>query len=153
MRHDGPGRRLPHRARAAPDLVRRVAAGHRRFQAQQDAEALRRATKGLLASLNDLFLVEPRSLNLDDRPRPHRRNRQGRIVYELHGQCSVDGPIQVYLRTAAREQPVALLTLLDTVCHEWVHHYDFRAFGDSIHCQGFYERLKSVYRPVREVLR
>jgi hypothetical protein len=81
-------------------------------------------------------------------PRPHRR-RGGRIVFELHGRCRRRGAIEIFARTAARERPVALKTLLETLLHEFVHHHDFSAFDASVHCSGFYERLGQLYRPLR----
>jgi hypothetical protein len=45
---------------------------------------------------------------------------------------------------------VAWKTLLQTLLHEWVHHYDFAAFGDSVHCSGFYARMNQLYHPLRE---
>ncbi len=95
--------------------------------------------------------VAPKHVFLRDRPRPHKR-KGGRIVYELHGLCQSNGPVEVYTRTAAREQPVALKTYLNTLLHEWVHHWDFETFGTSIHCGGFYERVGQVYRPARDIV-
>ena len=86
---------------------------------------------------------------LRDRPRPHRR-RHGRVVYEVHGLCDPEGPLEVYTRTAAKAQPVALKSMLDTLLHEWVHHHDFVRFGESVHCTGFYERVGQLYRPLRD---
>lgn len=101
--------------------------------------------------LNDEFDVAGKRVFLRDRPRPHKR-RGGRIVYELHGLCERDGPLEIYTRTAARAQPVALKTLVNTLLHEWIHHWDFDTHGNSVHCSGFYERLGQVYRPSRDII-
>jgi len=98
------------------------------------------------------FDVPPKRVLLRDRPRPHRR-RGRRVVYEVFGQCEPDGLLEVYTRTAVRAQPVALLTILDTLVHEWVHHYDVSRFEESVHCDGFFERVAQLYRPMRDVVR
>jgi hypothetical protein len=110
---------------------------------------LKAPAQQLLDTLNGAFELEPKRVFLRDSPRPHKR-RKGRIVYEVHGLCDPAGPIEAYTRTAARGQPVALKTLLDTLLHEWVHHYDFCRHGESVHCTGFYERLSQLYRPSRD---
>jgi hypothetical protein len=110
---------------------------------------LKSPAQRLLDTLNGAFELEPKRVFLRDSPRPHKR-RKGRIVYEVHGLCDPAGPIEAYTRTAARGQPVALKTLLDTLLHEWVHHYDFCRHGESVHCTGFYERLSQLYRPSRD---
>lgn len=121
------------------------------FAARGEVPPLARACQDLVAALDATFGVPAKRVFLRDRPRPHRR-RNGRIVYELHGQCSSDGPIEVYVRTAAHGRPVACKTLLDTLLHEWVHHWDFTRHGASVHCSGFYERLAQLYRPARDRL-
>jgi hypothetical protein len=138
---------------ACAPLVRRLIEEHGRFVGGARPEALESGAQALVDRLSELFLVDTRNVVFCDRPRPHRRNRRGRIVYELHGECAHRGAIRIFVRTAARRQPVALLTLVHTLVHEWVHHYDFRAFGDSVHCAGFYGRLRQLYDPLRLQLR
>jgi hypothetical protein len=112
---------------------------------------LQRACQHLVDTLDHVFGLPAKRVVLRDRPRPHRR-RNGKVVYELHGQCDPQGPLEVYTRTAVRAAPVAVRTLLETLLHEWVHHHDFVRFGASVHCRGFYERLGQVHRPAREIL-
>ena len=72
------------------------------------------------------------------------RKRYGRVEY--YGWC---GPkfITVYLRTARLGRFVAYRTFLKTLCHEFCHHYDWKALGmaDSFHTRGFYTRVNIVY--------
>ena len=133
-------------------LARRLGSGHEAFAAGGQPDDLQAQAQRLVGYLSDMFLVGDRPVFLRDQSRPHRKNRQGRVVYELHGACHANGPIEVFLRTAVHGRPVAHFTLLETLCHEWVHHYDFQAFGDSVHCGGFYQRLRSVYLPLRQAL-
>jgi hypothetical protein len=132
---------------AAP-WMERLVAGHDGFRERGDAHGLSRGAQGLVDVLCDEFVLAHKKVELRDEPRPHRR-RAGRIVFELHGQCRMRGSIEVFVRTAAQQRPVALKSLLETLVHEFVHHYDFDAFGASVHCSGFYERLGQLYRPLK----
>ena len=129
----------------------RLRAAHAEYGAGGRVRVLHRACQDLVGVLDEGFGLPSKRVLLRDRPRPHKRSG-GRIVYEVHGECDPDGPLEVYTRTAARAQPVALKSLLDTLLHEWVHHFDFATFDESVHCDGFYERLAQVYRPLRDAL-
>ena len=140
--------------RATPELracLDGLAVAHARYAAGGSPAELRQGCQGLVQVLNGAFDLPAKRVLLRDRPRPHRR-RGGRIVYEVHGQCDPEGLLEVYTRTAAKARPVALRTLLNTLLHEWVHHYDFALLGESVHCSGFYERLGQVYKPARDWL-
>ena len=145
--------RLPDRALAAalPPLCRQVDAfvdAHADFAADGRVRDLHLVSQGAVDLLCGAFGLPRRPVLLRDRPRPHRR-RQGRIVYELHGLCVPDGPLELYARTAARAQPVAPATLLNTLLHEWMHHWDLQVLRDSVHCRGFYRRIDQLFGPVR----
>jgi hypothetical protein len=133
---------------AAP-IVRDLVGGHTRFRAGGPTASLASGAQRLVDHFCEEFVVGSKPVELLDQPRPHRR-RGGRIVFELHGQCRRDGAIQVYVRTAAQRRPIAIKSLLETLLHEFVHHYDFDCFGAPVHCSGFYERLGQLYRPLRE---
>jgi len=129
--------------------VEAIAEGHDLFRSDGEPEALSRGAQGLVDQLCDEFVLGRKTVRLRDEPRPHRR-RRGKIVFELHGQCRKSGAIEVFVRTAAYERPIAVKSLLETLLHEFVHHHDFDAFGVSVHCSGFYERLGQLYRPLRQ---
>ena len=76
----------------------------------------------------------------------HDRDAEGRVEGQLYGSCSSEGCIRIYLRTPSRNQPTAFKTYFNTLVHEWVHHYDFEALGDTIHCTGFYDREAVLYK-------
>lgn len=138
--------------RAWPRLVDALGAlrdGHGAYLAGRRVIDLRLPAQSLVDTLGEVFGVPGKRVFLRDSPRPHQR-RDGRIVSELHGICDPAGPLEIYTRTAARAQPIALKTLLDTLLHEWVHHYDYSLFDESVHCGGFYERLAQLYRPARD---
>jgi hypothetical protein len=54
--------------------------------------------------------------------------------------------IRIYHRTAVRGQVVAAKVFLNTLLHEWVHHFDFTALrlARSPHTAGFYSRLRAL---------
>jgi hypothetical protein len=131
--------------RLAVEDLRRAHAGYGESGA---VRGLHLASQALVDLLDGELEIPRKQVFLRDRPRPHRRSG-GRIVYELHGECDPEGPLEIYTRTAAHGRPVALKSLLNTLLHEWVHHYDFSVFDESVHCAGFYERLNQLYRPAR----
>lgn len=71
---------------------------------------------------------------------------------ELHGLYTrwEDGRarIEVWMRTAVNEQPVAFRTFLRTLAHELVHHLDYvqLTLDDSFHTEGFFARESSLLK-------
>jgi len=136
---------------AVPPRLAAFAAAHAQFRDGGASAPLEHAAQRLLDLFCDEFVLARKRVVLRDEPRPHRR-RGGRIVRELHGQCRMHGAIDVFVRTAAHQRPVAIKSLFETLLHEFVHHHDFDAFGASVHCGGFYQRLGQLYRPLRDRL-
>jgi len=54
--------------------------------------------------------------------------------------------IRIYHRTAVRQQIISPKVFLNTLLHEWVHHWDFAGLGlpRSPHTTGFYTRLRAL---------
>jgi hypothetical protein len=54
--------------------------------------------------------------------------------------------IRIYHRTAVRQQIISPKVFLNTLLHEWVHHYDFDGLrlARSPHTAGFYARLRAL---------
>lgn len=53
--------------------------------------------------------------------------------------------ISIQNKTAVRGKDLAPKTFLDTLLHEWMHHYDFQKLHlNSIHTKGFYERIRQL---------
>ena len=57
------------------------------------------------------------------------------------------GKIKIWNRTPVRGKPVSNKVFLETLCHEFCHHYDHFALGldDSPHTSGFYERCQNLF--------
>ena len=109
----------------------------------------RRGASEVLRGLCIAYRIPPLKLSVFDRPRPSIGGR--RYAGELHGDYTPPGRIRVWARTAKRGQRVAFLTFLDTLLHEFVHHYDltYLKLPDTVHSQHFYKRLGSIRRMVR----
>ena len=85
-----------------------------------------------------------------------KKGRSGRrkAVWKLYGTCDDRGQITLAFRTAVRKKVFAFKTFLQTLVHEFCHHYDFRKLklAASFHTGGFYQRVDSLYRPLVELL-
>lgn len=56
------------------------------------------------------------------------------------------GRIRIYHRTAVRQQVISPKVFLNTLLHEWNHHFDFAGLRlpRSPHTSGFYARLRAL---------
>jgi len=54
--------------------------------------------------------------------------------------------IRIYHRTAVRQQVISAKVFLNTLLHEWMHHYDFAGLrlDRSPHTTGFFARLREL---------
>jgi hypothetical protein len=71
---------------------------------------------------------------------------------ELFGDYHIENmAIRLWMRTAIRKDITSFGTFLNTLCHEFCHHLDFRLFkfADSWHTRGFYERTAALYHHAR----
>ncbi len=95
-----------------------------------------------LCDLAGLVIVE---FNLVDANQIHRK-RDGKIVMKRYGSYKIaEKIITIHHRTASRGQVLAAKSYLDTLLHEWLHHYDFKKLKlNSIHSRGFYLRLNDL---------
>ena len=76
-----------------------------------------------------------------------RRLVRGKIEY--YGFCARNGWMTLYSRTARRNLVVAFKTYLNTLVHEYMHHYDWHALRiESMHTSGFYQRVGHLYRRI-----
>lgn len=75
----------------------------------------------------------------------HRRYK-GRVAVRRYGSYHPGMKhISIQNRTAVQAKILAPKTFLDTLLHEWMHHYDYEKLRIySIHTKGFYERIRSL---------
>lgn len=95
-----------------------------------------------LSSSREIDLVK---VKISDTTQYHKKSN-GRVVFKQYGYYKpANKYIYIQNLTAVRAKPLAAKTFLDTLLHEWLHHYDHQALKlDSIHTKGFYERLKHL---------
>ena len=69
-------------------------------------------------------------------------------LYTQYSGGSKNDSIQVWVRTAKRQQTVAFRTFLRTLLHEVCHHLDYTYFHfrESYHTEGFFQRESSLFR-------
>jgi hypothetical protein len=86
-------------------------------------------------------------------PRPQLHTLQAhRLRSKTYGyyQCKHDrtgvlaSVIHIFHLTAVKQQVLSPLVFLETLLHEWCHHYDYATLrlGASPHTRGFYTRLR-----------
>ena len=99
----------------------------------------------LLDELADLARIDIVRLKISDAKQYHRKSG-GRTTYKQYGYYKPDTKyIYINNRTAVRGQILAPKTFLNTLLHEWMHHYDSCKLKlDSIHTKGFYLRLSAL---------
>ena len=120
---------------------------------EQGAAAARQQTgQGLLDVLDEAAGLPPCKLTVADRPQRH-RTREGRLALKTYGYYRIAwesvprrGSIRIYNLTAIRQQVLAPKVFLETLLHEWVHHYDFTGLelDRSPHTSGFYARIRDL---------
>ena len=118
-----------------------------------DPAERRRLAQMLVNELDDLAGLDPCQVTVADRPQVHEHDGR-RLQSKTYGyyQCtSRDGHvtgarIRIYHRTAVRQQVISPKVFLNTVLHEWVHHFDFSGLhlARSPHTSGFYARLRAL---------
>ncbi|MGH7609459.1 MAG: hypothetical protein ACREOD_05900 [Candidatus Dormibacteria bacterium] len=108
----------------------------------------------LLEALNDRFDLPECRLVIADRAQTHATDPRGRLAQKTYGYYRCRLPpagatpdrcaIRIYHRTAIREQVLAPGAFVQTLLHEWTHHFDFAGLNlaRSPHTAGFYARLR-----------
>ncbi len=120
---------------------------------ESSVQARQRKGQELLDVLNAAAGLPPCRLTVADRPQRH-RTREGRLELKTYGyyRCDWDdgevrgGSIRIYNLTAIRQQVLSPKVFLETLLHEWVHHYDFAGLrlDRSPHTSGFFTRIRSL---------
>src|ERR1700724_2555704 len=109
--------------------------------------------KGIaLSILDEAASLPPCKLTVADRPQRH-RSREGKLEVKTYGYYRIAwestprrGSIRIYNLTAIRQQVLAPKVFLETLLHEWVHHYDFTGLqlDRSPHTSGFFARIRDL---------
>jgi len=136
----------------APDVVSRGLVMSI-LESGEDAGERRRLGQLLVDTLDDLARLPPCAVVVADRRQVHEHDGQ-RLRSKTYGyyRCRFDSGevtaarIRIYHRTAVRQQVISPKVFVNTLLHEWVHHYDFAGLrlSRSPHTAGFYARLRSL---------
>ncbi len=110
-----------------------------------DAAERQAAGTELLDYLSDAAGIAIVELDIQDANQHHRRSG-GRIIMKRYGSYRLSNrTISISNRTAAKGQILAPKSFVDTLLHEWLHHYDTHKLKiNSIHSAGFYARLNDL---------
>jgi hypothetical protein len=123
------------------------------LEAGEDALERRRLGQLLIDTLDDLAGLPACALVVADRPQVHQhdgRRLQSKTYgyYRCHFAAGAvsEARIRIYHRTAVRRQVISPKVFLNTLLHEWVHHFDFAGLRlpRSPHTAGFYARLRAL---------
>jgi hypothetical protein len=139
---------LPHRPPTAAEAL---------VTSLLESEQLRERERlgvALLEVLNDSFGLPAVRLVIADRAQTHATDQRGRLAQKTYGyyRCRLPRPgatpdrcaIRIYHRTAVRQQVLASGAFVNTLLHEWTHHFDFSGLrlARSPHTAGFFARLR-----------
>lgn len=119
----------------------------------EDPRGRERVAQMLLDELNAQAGLPPCQVVVADRRQVHQHNGQ-RLQSKTYGyyRCWMEGGrisrarIRIYHRTAVRQQVISTKVFLNTLLHEWTHHYDFAGLRlrRSPHTSGFFKRLRKL---------
>jgi hypothetical protein len=123
------------------------------LEAGDEARERRRMAQLLVDTLDDLAALPACAIVVADRPQVHEHDGR-RLQSRTYGyyRCRftegavTDARIRIYHRTAVRQQVISPKVFLNTLLHEWVHHFDFAGLGlaRSPHTAGFFARLRAL---------
>ncbi len=136
----------------APDVVARGVVMSL-LETGDDPRDRRRLGQMLVDVLDELAGLPACAVVVADRAQVHEHDGH-RLQSKTYGyyRCRfVEGAvtearIRIYHRTAVRQQVISPKVFLNTLLHEWVHHYDFAGLrlARSPHTAGFYARLRAL---------
>lgn len=100
----------------------------------------------LLDEMSRSLSISSVQLFVHDKPQKHSL-KNGKLMRKTYGTYK-DGKITISNKTAIREAVIAPKTFIDTLIHEFIHHYDYKVLKlpVSLHTAGFYYRLGDIIK-------
>lgn len=92
-------------------------------------------------------------LVVTDNIQPHKTTTRGTLKSKILGHYKPSGKeITIFNRTAVRKQSVSIKCFIDTLLHEFMHHYDieYLKLGGTLHTAGFYKRISDLRNKLTE---
>ena len=124
------------------------------LDAGDDAAERQRVAQHLVDELSREAGLPPCQVVVPDRPQVHRHDGRrlqsktyGYYTYRVDAQGGVAwARIRIYHRTAVQQRVISSKVFLNTLLHEWLHHYDFHGLRlpRSYHTAGFFARLRGL---------
>ena len=105
-----------------------------------------RAAQSLLDYLCEKYKVSRCRVVVRDCAQPSFRNGRGKTLGRYTTWGIGKRLIEVWNLTAKQKKVVSIKVFLDTLLHEFMHHYDmeYLKLGATIHCAGFYKRISDL---------
>ena len=102
--------------------------------------------QGLLEEMSRSLSIPVPQLTVNDKRQNHSL-KDGKLKRKVYGTYKA-GNIVISNKTAIREAVLAPKTFLDTLVHEFMHHYDYEIlkFPTNLRTAGFYYRLGDVMK-------
>jgi hypothetical protein len=124
------------------------------LSAGADATERQRLGQHLLDELSRSAGLPECRLVVADRPQVHRHDGR-RLQSKTYGYYTYRSDpegglawarIRIYHRTAVQQRVISAKVFLNTLLHEWVHHWDFHGLRlpRSYHTAGFFRRLRAL---------
>ncbi|MCF6157031.1 MAG: hypothetical protein E3K32_00340 [wastewater metagenome] len=100
----------------------------------------------LLNEISQSLAISTPRLTVHDKRQNHSL-KNGKLMRKTYGTYKT-GNITINNKTAVRQTVVASKTFLDTLIHEFMHHYDYEILklSTSLHTAGFYYRLGDMMK-------
>lgn len=118
----------------------------KRLLTSRDAAERQILGQSLLDEISQSLSISPPQLNVYDKRQKHSL-KDGKLMRKTYGTYKA-GNITINNKTAIQQTVVASKTFLDTLIHEFMHHYDYEVLKLplSLHTAGFYYRLGDIMK-------
>lgn len=117
------------------------------LQAGETAADRQKMAQKLIDYLCKKFKISRALVFVVNKPQPHSTGTSGTLRRKTLGVYHTGfESITLYNKTAVKKQTVSIKTMLGTLLHEFMHHYDmtYLKLGASIHSAGFYKRISDL---------
>lgn len=110
------------------------------------ANERRMMAQSLIDSLCSWYNIKRCRVMVRDEAQPPFKNGRGKTLGR-YTFSSIGRPhIDIWNLTAKQKKVVSIKVFMDTLLHEFMHHYDieYLKLGATIHCSGFYKRISDL---------